>query len=908
MAKLSSDGKYVTVEKPKNGKYDTLWNIAATYLGSGTKYKQLAAINNIPNPDLIYVGQKIYLTKDGASGSGSTSSTNTNSNKPTIKQFGQQSNNEGVLFATWTWSKSNTESYKVLWTYDNGSGVWFEGSNSTITVDKDAPELSRVSTYSIPANARKIRFKVKPISAKKKVNDKETSYWEANWSDLKTWTDSTPLETPDTPDVDIETLKLTASLDNITINATEIEFEIVKDNAAKVYKTGKAKIITSHAAFSCVVDEGSEYKVRCRACKGSERSDWSNYSSNVGSAPATPSGIIELRATDVEGVVYLAWSEVKSATSYDIEYTENKSLLGSYNLTGIEATDDNRTHYSLSIESGKEYFFRVRAVKGDEKSGWCEPKSITIGKPPAAPTTWTLSSSVEIKNSDEDTWVTLYWTHNSVDGSDMTFANIKITATGKEPYIVTVPNKLPEDKKDGIHEYSINVSEYPEGTTIIWSVQTRGVTKEVSEWSVPRTINVYAKPYITMELVNASGGLINVVTGFPFRAAIIPGPPTQEPIAYNVSIRSNETYETVDNIGNPKTVAVGDVVYSKHFAGRIPGDTVTFAGGDLDLESNVTYTLKVIASMNSGLTAESEIEFPVVWEDTSYEPNAEISIDMDTYTAAIRPYCVEYSSEYRLVTRSGRTYIKTDTVLESVYGETVRGAVTTTGETVLHGNDADGNDVYYCEVQNGTDVEGVLLSVYRREFDGKFTELASGLENKYTTIIDPHPSLDYARYRIIATSIDTGAVSFTDLPGYPVGGDSIIIQWDEAWTNFEVDEKNAMEQPPWAGSLLRLPYNVDVSDNVSPDVALIEYIGRAHPVSYYGTQVGSSASWSTEIDKNDKETLYALRRLAQWMGDVYVREPSGSGYWANIVVSFSQKHCDVTIPVSFEVTRVEGGI
>lgn len=900
MAKLSSDGKYVTVE---NG--DTLSEIARDY-GKGKTYKQLAAINNIPNPDLIYVGQKIYLTKDGASGSGSTSSTNTNSNKPTIKQFGQQSNNEGVLFATWTWSKSNTESYKVLWTYDNGSGVWFEGSNSTITVDNDAPELSRVSTYSIPTNAHKVRFKVKPISAKKKVNDKETSYWEANWSDLKTWTDSTPLETPDTPDIDIDTLKLTASLDNITINATEIEFEIVKDNAAKVYKTGKAKIVTSRAVFSCVVDEGSEYKVRCRACKGSDRSDWSNYSVNVGSAPATPSGITELRATNVEGVVYLAWSEVKSATSYDIEYADNKNHLGS---SGLSSTVNREvTHDSLQIEPGKEYFFRVRAVKGDEKSGWCEPKSITIGKPPAAPTTWTLTSSVEIKNRDEDTWVTLYWTHNSVDGSDMTFANIEITATGEDPYIITEPNRLPEDKKDGIHEYAINMREYPEGTTIRWRVQTAGVTGDVGDWSVPRTVDVYAKPYLDMDLMNGNAGLIDTVTTFPFMISLIPGPSTQEPIAYNVSICSNETYETVDSIGNPKTVAVGDEVYSKHFAVGARSVSISFTAGDLDLENNISYTLKAIVSMNSGLTAEAKIEFPVAWEDTSYEPNAEISIDMDSYTAAIRPYCVEYSSEYRLVTKNGRTYTKTDTIVESVYGETVRGAVTTTGETVLHGIDADGNDVYYCEVQNGTDVEGVLLSVYRREFDGKFTELASGLENTYTTIIDPHPSLDYARYRIVATSIDTGAVSFTDLPGYPVGGDSIIIQWDEEWTNFEVDEENAMEQPPWAGSLLRLPYNVDVSDNVKPDVVLVEYIGRAHPVSYYGTQVGASASWSTEIDKNDKETLYALRRLANWMGDVYVREPSGSGYWANIVVSFSQKHCDVTIPVSFDVTRVEGGI
>ena len=62
-----------------------------------------------------------------------------------------------------------------------------------------------------------------------------------------------------------------------------------------------------------------------------------------------------------------------------------------------------------------------------------------------------------------------------------------------------------------------------------------------------------------------------------------------------------------------------------------------------------------------------------------------------------------------------------------------------------------------------------------------------------------------------------------------------------------------------------------------------------------------------DIPKYDKNTLYGLRRLAIYTGDVYVREPSGSGYWANISVSFSQKHAELTIPVTFEITRVEGG-
>ena len=59
--------------------------------------------------------------------------------------------------------------------------------------------------------------------------------------------------------------------------------------------------------------------------------------------------------------------------------------------------------------------------------------------------------------------------------------------------------------------------------------------------------------------------------------------------------------------------------------------------------------------------------------------------------------------------------------------------------------------------------------------------------------------------------------------------------------------------------------------------------------------------------RQDVDTLYAVRRLSVWMGDVYVRNSSGSGYWANVKVKYNQKYNDLTIPIRLDVTRVEGG-
>eukprot|EP00831_Metopus_contortus_P080243 TRINITY_DN8170_c0_g1_i5.p3 TRINITY_DN8170_c0_g1~~TRINITY_DN8170_c0_g1_i5.p3 ORF type:complete len:179 (-),score=25.07 TRINITY_DN8170_c0_g1_i5:343-879(-) len=52
--------------QPSNKTYtvkkgDCLWNICKQYLGNGSKYNEIAKLNNISNPNLIYPGQVIKL-------------------------------------------------------------------------------------------------------------------------------------------------------------------------------------------------------------------------------------------------------------------------------------------------------------------------------------------------------------------------------------------------------------------------------------------------------------------------------------------------------------------------------------------------------------------------------------------------------------------------------------------------------------------------------------------------------------------------------------------------------------------------------------------------------------------------------------------------------------------------------
>lgn len=908
-----SKGVYVKVKKG-----DTLSRIASDFKNHNTypikNWNQLATINKqagtISNPNRIAIGQKIYL-KLGSSGSSSTTKTNSNTNRPTITAFGEQSNADNTLFATWEWDKSKTDKYQVRWDYATGDGVWFVGNHSDTTYKQ--------ATYSIPNNATKVRFKVKPIAKGTTKNNKTTYPWTAEWSETKTWiheeSEALAEMTPSNPSASLDPdnkYQLLASLsvgqDLLDEGATDIEFLVREDGSTKNVARATTKIINKSASHAFKVATGKKYIVYCRAYKSSLKiySKYAGPTAAVLTLPAVPSGLKVVSATPKDGnyEITLKWNEVTTASSYEIQRATRKELFDvSDQVNSIEHNNQEKpTERLIQIpqEEGSEYFFRVRAKNSAGESKWSSIISLVVGKEPAAPTTWSSTTTAIVGEE-----VTLYWVHNSEDGSSQVKAEIQLIIDGETQDLIVKENTTDEDERDKTSFYSLTAT----GNVIKWKIRTMGVTGNYGDWSVERTINVSATPTLSVFMEDKEGNDLDTLTAFPFYIKATAGPSPQRPISYHVKIVSNETYETVDQLGNSKTVSVGEELYSKYFDTDQNPLNVGFSAENIDLENGIEYTVICVVSMNSGLTAETSHIFTVNWGDTLYVPNAEIMFDADTFTASILPYCENVEIKFHKVNKVSTKYYDSNIEIGAVYGEEVSRARTDTGEQVYSGTTADGEDVYYCMVEERTQIHNALLSVYRREFDGTFTEIATGLDSaNSTTVTDPHPALDYARYRIVATDKTSGAVSYYDPPGLPTDCHAIIVQWDEQWSEFDTEEDAELEQPPWTGSLVKLPYNVDVSEDTQPDVSTIKYIGRSNPVAYYGTQVGQTASLSVEIERDDVDTVYALRRLARWMGDVYVREPSGIGYWANITVSFSQKHTALTIPVSLSITRVEGGI
>lgn len=882
----------VTTYTVKRG--DTLSEIAVAYSSSiagstiNAKVQTLASLNGIKNVNRIYVGQVLKLSSSGSSAPSSSNSTQNvqhSNSQVTFIDFGLVASDETgrTMVANWAFKREHTKEFTCRWV-QYLHGVWVPEEKPVTEWEEFAQ-----SVFSADPDATMVQLKVLPVAATHEVNEEEVPYYkegtgsdDVRWAETKAYnfSDNPPLKPP-TPEVEINELTLTASIDNIVaadLDAVSIEFNIVKDNASSVHTSKAVKINTdsNYVSYQFAVAPGSKYKVRARSVSSKGKvSGWSDFSDNAETKPSAPKEITTYRRNkrpDGTISVYLAWTEVANATSYVIEYTTVESdFENAPNEIDEVQTSDARTSLEIvgSIESGHDYYFRVRAVNAKGESDPSPIVMIPVGEPPAAPTTWSSSNSAFVGESME-----LNWTHNARDNSTQSFArlSLKINDGSWETFRFDNTTNETTGEREDLDEFLYGTAVSYKGELYVkmdtnnaflknakiqWKVQTAGVTDEVSEndWSVERTIYIYEKPTLALAVVKdlANIELIQTLDSFPWyiRAEVeLDSYEVQRPVGYHVRVVANSFYETVDDVGRTKVVNPGDAVYSKYFdtSGTL---FVEMSADNIDLESGISYTVYCAADMSSGLSVSQHHEFDVRWVDVEYAINADISIDREVYTALITPYCEDSSGEL---------------------------------------------------------IENVELSVYRRTYDGSYVQIASHIPNNRTSVTDPHPALDYARYRLIATDTRTGALSFYDMAGYPVNGSGIIIQWDEAWTSFDVTGEHDIGGPSWSGSLLRLPYNIKVSDNRERAVEFADYAGREHSVSYYGTKISEAPSWSASIPANDKETIYALRRLSLWKGDVYIREPSGMGFWAHVKVSFNSNYNDVVIPVTIAITRVEGGM
>lgn len=778
--------------------------------------------------------------------------------KVTNLAVGQQGNTGTTVYATWTAFSSakqkRIESISVAWQYQvlnsAGKAVWLEGSTETI-----GKGSAKSGTYSAPSESLAVYVSVTPVLTKK--GKKKATAKAASAS--RSFAGNAPAK-PSAPSASIDGYTLTLRVQASDQYAKAAVFYMYRGSEANPYWSSSAITLSGAGVAQQIVTLAPDhsYYAKVRLYNGS-------VGSEISDAVAISEIVVPAQVTDVVATplsqtqIQLSWSATNGAAStngYEIEYATDPKYFGGSNASTTSAS--NTTEY-INVETGHTWYFRVRAKNASGITGaWSDPPaSAAAASKPNPPTTWTLSSTAFV-----DSTITLYWTHNSADGAKPTKSEIEWSLNDGQSHSIIVTHDLGPDDRDYTFNYELALASlsFNDGDILKWRVRTQGVeAMGWSDYSVLREIRIYSPASLSVYVENE-------IDAYPISLDITVTPATQSIVSFYLAISARDSYDDNDYMGEFQHVVAGQRVFSKNYSGLDNVDTISLTPSDINLMSGQTYDVEAIVATSAGLTAEATTEFTLDIIEPDYYLDMGITIDPDSLSAALIPGCYSDVNE-----------------------------------------DEEGDDVY--DIENI--VDSVVLSVYRINFDGSFTPIEINIPNDGITVIsDPHPALDNGKYRLVALDNATGAMFFDDVISEDLDVKGLVLQWDSKYANYlirdiveEIDEPAIGDMA--GGTTLKLPYNVKKNESSDIDNNLVEYIGREHPVSYYGTQKGQKSSYSTDVPKDDLDTLDYLRRLQTWPGDVYIRAQDGLGYWATVEVSFDRDYDSLVMPVNIDATRVD---
>ena len=771
--------------------------------------------------------------------------------------IGQQSSAGNVVYATWTAfteaQRKNMSGVSVTWKYQiinsENKTVWFKGSEETV-----GASAAQSATYSAPSEAVAVSVSVTPVLTKK--GKKKATAQSA--SVTKSFSTNAPAK-PNAPTVSVDGYSLTLRIQSSDTYAKSAVFYLFRDGEANPFWTSSSITLSGAGVAQQIATlaPGHIYYARVKLFNGAAGSEYSDAAAV--SELTIPGQVTNVTAAPVSQTqVLVSWTATDGAAStngYELEQATDPKYFGGSNAS--VSTVSNTSNY-VNVEVGNTWYFRVRAKNASNITGaWSATVSAAAAIKPNPPTTWTLASTAHVGSS-----INLYWTHNSADGSKPTKSQIEWSKNNGATSVIEVTHSLGPDDKDFTFNRLFNIasSSFSDGDILKWRVRTQGVAAMGwSDYSVLREVRIYAPASLSLAISSP-------VRVYPINIGVTITPVTQTVVSFYLAIRARDSYDSEDYMGEFQHVVAGQVVYSRNLTSLNNTDTIRLTPSDINLMTGQTYDVEAIVATSAGLTANAVSSFTLDIDEPDYYLDMGITVDTDSLSAALVPGCYSAMSE-----------------------------------------DPDGDYIYDIE----DIVEGVVLDVYRINFDGSFTKIEGNIVNDGVTVIsDPHPALDNGKYRVVATDSETGAMFFQDMISEDLEIKGLVLQWDAKYTNYFVrDIVDELEEAAIGnmagGTTLRLPYNVKKNESSELDVELVEYIGREHPVSYYGTQKGQKSSYSTDVPKDDVDTLDLIRRLQIWPGDVYLRAQDGLGYWAQVEVSFDRDYDSLLMPVSIDAVRVD---
>ena len=818
--------------------------------------------------------------------------------------------NDSTVIARWHFDIGDTTDYFGVWWewWSEERKIWVLASDNAKKVPITHHEQGWYQdTYNVPSqlDATWVRVYVRPWATK---NSKGRFHWESAgvysksikspyWEAHETEERKRRLAPPNAPEITSATPEGNTVLLEFSCDAEFADDMVIfrSDDWGTSWPRVGLVGITATKWVDRNVSPGHTYRYSMRSYlpNGTE-SEWSNTSDPVDMKPSAP---CRLRASAIASdKVRLDWENVDRTGEYFvIEYSDDGSAWDNYDegaITKVRVDEKNIQRYTVSgLESGKRWYFRLYRGNDAGESAWADTGyfeertqpvrvkdsngqyiqqvktatrrrigqtivSVLIGSAPAAPTCVTTPTAVPADGS-----VTFSWTHNSEDGSDQGAWELWLDVNG---YVIQRGTEWGQGPTD-LSSYTTTMEDIgaTDGETVKWWVRTKGVIDAWGPWSRMQSFKVWARPTVGAAITKIDGsafpreGSAVAITTFPFVAGGISSGVTSAnaEIQWWAKIVANQSIRSVDRSGEDIWIAKGQEIWRRTLNvgahGAYTGSLdIRVEASDILLTEGASYSLVVGCITAQGMRGESsECKFvPRFGSSSVPRPTADFDFDTDSLTCKVIPRCNKKES--------------------------------------------------------GALRPGTELAVWRVNSDGRPELLADGIANDGRQhVIDPHPNFGRCRYRIIALDPSTGAQNASDCFA-DTSFDSICIQWGDS---FKRVRTGGVDGVRYAGERILLPYNIKIDESYSPDVAMREYVGRARPVSYYGTQQGISSSWTADMVRDeDTEQLEALRELAAVMDDVYVREPSGLGYWAHVDVSGISQSADTRkVGVSIEVTPVE---
>lgn len=740
---------------------------------------------------------------------------------------------------------------------------------------------------SVPDGATNVVVHVRPVSKKYKYykDSKATSPKEARWyeaasasAQINTGAFHSPQRpTVGEPQVADDGVTVAVALSDDDPYTAVFFAEALSGGkvvaTARVAAKEDTKTFASKGTALLRCPEGSEVKVRARMQNvlGRQKntttdytSAWVSHPTAVRTKPPRVSGVSA--AATAQGTARVKWAAAAGAEWYELAWANSASAFSLSSGVQTKSTADSADPASLSmdfddLETGKSWFFWVRACNASGDGAWSDASAeVRLGSRPAAPTVW-ADAYAAIRG---DT-VRIGWAHNSTDGSAQSRAQVLVRRGVGSAWEA-------HEAAGSASTWELDTSGIPDGTTVEFYVRTWGIVpgeSGASPASETRAVRVWERPGAEIDVAGT-------VERFPLRLTADAVSASQVPVTATVRITAAAEHFLVATDGTERRVAAGETVWERTWQRPPDPLPVELTAGDVMIASGQSYTAHVDYAMSSGLACGASRSFAADLVPSDFEIEASLSEH--------GPYGCEIEF--------------------AAYGPPE-------GEREEAGDDGD-------PVAVGTPVlaEGVTLAVYRHETDGTMTPLMANVPNDGTySLVDDHAAFGRQSYRVTALDPANGSVAWLDVADEVVACESIVLQWGSGVSSAVVVDGDpadvgdgspvAEDEVPVGPRTLELPVNIKVSEANERDVALVEYIGRGHPVAYYGTQLGQTATLSCSIDKGDADSLAKLREIAAFAGDVYVREPTGGGYWAHVSPSWSASADSGLVSVTLDVARTD---